>query len=204
MLVPNVFEAKHMNAISAKTAIALLTLVATQILSMPVQAATIKGIAEQCAEKKQICFWHKAVVTPPKGWIEDPQWTLRYKAMTMFENGDQSESKPLMYLRTHAGEKELSLDEYVRVAQERWTKRVPDSKIEPLADFVRPGKPVIKVFLYKNPSVENQEFELTAFMKDVDSAHPDQTYFFQAVVVSSSREEIEKAKKSFYELLGNM
>ncbi len=151
-----------------------------------------------------MCFWHKAVVAAPKGWTEDEAWTQRYRALTLFPNGRKTKNDPMMYVRAHHGDKELSIEQYVAVAQERWKKRVPDSTIEPQPDLVRAGKPTLKVFLYKNPSVPEQAFELTAFMKDVDQANPKETYFFQAVLVSPSMSELEKAKAAFYDLLGRL
>jgi hypothetical protein len=182
----------------------LLALSILGVAAVPGTAAEIKGYAVHCKEEKKICFWHKAMVTPPRGWVEDDGWTERYQAMVLFENGDQSSDKPMMYLRAHGGDKQLALDTYVQVAQGRWKNQVPDTTIEPLADFERKDKPSFKVSLYKNPSVPEQAFELTAFTKDVDAAHPDQTYFFQAVLVSPSMEELERAKPAFYELLGKL
>ncbi len=167
-------------------------------------AAELKGYALHCPEKNQICFWHKAIVAPPRGWIEDEAWTQRYQAAVYFENGDKSSSKPVMYLRAHAGDRELALDKYIAVAQERWKDRLEDTTIEPLADFTRKDKPGFKVFLYKNPAQPDQAFELTAFTKDTDAAHPGQTYFFQAVLSSPSMEELERTKAAFYELLANL
>ncbi|CAN0508632.1 unnamed protein product, partial [Phaeothamnion confervicola] len=135
----------------------------------PAAAAQLKGYAWICPEKKEMCYWHKAVVAPPKGWTEDEAWTQRYKSLMMFPNGDRSRSKPVMYVRAHAGDKDLGIDAYIAVAQERWMKKVTDSTIEPLADFPRAGKPAFKVFLYKNPSQADQAFELTAFLKDTDN-----------------------------------
>lgn len=167
-------------------------------------AARLQGYMWFCTDKKEMCWWHKAVVAPPKGWIEDEAWTKRYKAVVLFQNGDKSRSKPVMYVRAHSGDKDLALDKYISVAQERWSRKVPDSVIEPLADFERAGKPGLKVFLYKNPSQPEQAFELTAFMKDVDVTHPQQTYFFQVVLASPTMQALEGAKPAFYELLGNL
>lgn len=164
-------------------------------------AAELQGYAWFCAETKQMCWWHKAIVDPPKGWAEDKAWTKRYQAVVMFPDGKNDRSKPVMYVRTHNGDKNLSLEEYISVAQERWKTKVTDSIIEPLPDFTREAKPSLKVYLYKNPSQQDQEFELTAFMKDVDVKHPEQTYFFQIVMSSSSIEEIEKAKPAFFDVL---
>jgi hypothetical protein len=172
-------------------------------------AAEIKGNAYPCptakdANTKETCFWHQAVVAIPKGWTADAAWTQRYRALTMFPNGNKGRDQPLIYLRAHSGEKDLDLEKYISVAQQRWKASMPTSTIEPQADLVRPGKPTIKLFLYKNPSVPEQAFELTAFTKDVDKAHPEQTYFFQGVLVSPSMTQIQKAKPAFMELLGKL
>ena len=58
-------------------------------------AAQIKGYARNCPEKNELCVWHKAVVTPPKGWVEDETWTQRYRRIVFFENGEQSSANPL-------------------------------------------------------------------------------------------------------------
>ena len=166
-------------------------------------AAELKGYAEMCPEKRQLCFWLQAVVEPPRGWIEDKAWTRRYKAIMLFEHGDKSKKKPVMYLRTQKGDGAMSLEHYIRGAQERWKKTVPDNSIEQLEDFAQPGKPAFKVYLYKNPSRPHVAFELTAFTKDADAAHPEDIFFFQAVLSSPSMEELERTKPAFYELLAN-
>lgn len=179
----------------------LWAVVSLMLSTSNASAAELQGYVWLCAERKEMCWWHKAIVEPPNGWIEDVAWTKRYQAMVMFPDGDHSNSKPIMYVRTHNGDKNQSLDEYVSVAQQRWQAKVTDSTIEPLADFVRENKPTFKVYLYKNPSQVEQAFELTAFMKDVDAKHPEQTYFFQIVLSSPSMEEVEKAKPAFFDLL---
>ncbi len=186
---------------SLRTALAAVSLV---LLPVATGAAELKGYAENCPEEKRICFWHKAVVKPPKGWVEDQDWSRRYKALVLFDHGDQRASKPIMYVRAHAGDRELGLDDYVRVAQARWQDRLTDSTIEELAGLERKGKPAFKVYLYKNPSTPDQAFELTAFTKDVDDKHPGETYFFQAVLASPTIEELDKAKPAFMDLLSRL
>jgi hypothetical protein len=173
-------------------------------ISLANAGAHLKGYARNCADAKELCVWHKAIVTPPKGWLEDEGWTARYQRLTLFENGDKSSSKPLIYLRAHRGDSALVLEDYIRVAQKRWKESAEKSSIEVLPDFVRKGKPAFKVYLYKNPAVPDQAFELTAFTKDADADHPQETYFFQAVLSSPSMEEVERTKAAFYELLSNL
>ena len=81
-------------------------------------AAELQGYAWVCKEKKEVCFWHKAVFDPPKGWIEDKSWTARYQAVVLFPDGKNDKSKPVIYIRTHYGEKDLALE-----CQERRTRR---------------------------------------------------------------------------------
>lgn len=182
-------------AIATATAISLLFIASSS------HAAKLKGFAWTCQEKQELCYWHKPIVDPPKGWSEDESWTTRYKAMVMFPNGDKSRNKPVMYVRAHAGDAGQSIENYISTAQERWKKKLPDSTIEALPDLQRTGKPTIKVFLYKNPSQADQAFELTAFMKDTDEANPKQHYFFQVVLSSPNRPQLDKAKSAFYDVL---
>jgi hypothetical protein len=167
-------------------------------------AAGLKGFVWMCEEGKQLCFWHKAIVTPPKGWVEDEAWTRRYQAMVMFPDGNKSKSTPVMYVRAHVGEKDLDLEKYVSAAQEGWKHQVPDCTIEALSDFERRDKPTFKVYLYKNPSEPDHAFELTAFTKDVDVANPQNTFFFQIVLSSPDMAQIETAKPAFYDLLARL
>jgi hypothetical protein len=51
-------------------------------------AAQLQGYMWLCQDQKEMCWWHKAVVSPPKGWIEDTAWTQRYRAAVFFQNGD--------------------------------------------------------------------------------------------------------------------
>jgi hypothetical protein len=185
-------------------ALALSIVCSTFLESSGAIAARLQGYMWLCQDQKETCWWHKAVVSPPKGWIEDTAWTQRYRAAVFFQNGDKARNKPLMYVRAHNGDKEQDLEGYIRVAQERWAKRLPDSTIEPLADVERGAKPTFKIFLYRNPSQPEQAFELTAFMKDVDDAHQGQTYFFQVVLAAPSLTVLENAKPAFFELLGNL
>lgn len=182
----------------------VMTLIAIAIVAIvtPLKASELDGMMEMC--DKKMCPWFKTRATPPKGWIENPEWSLRYKAKVMFKDGDQSKNAPLMYVRSHPGDAALPLDDYIAVAQKRWKEELKTSSIEPQPDVVREGKPAFKVFLYKNPDVPEQALELTAFTKDTDSAHKNQTYFQQVVLVAPNKKVLGKAKAAFEALLRSL
>jgi hypothetical protein len=186
----------HVNALSGLAISALVALAAAS----PSQAAKLKGYMEICAGNK-ICPWYAADFTPPAGWLADEKWTQRYHAVFMFPGGDQSTSVPVMYVRAHPGDGGLSIESYIKGAQDRWKSKVRDAGIEQLDDLTREGKPGFKVYLYRNASAKDQGYELTAFMKDIGTDHPNQTFYFQVVLSSPSMEELEKAKPAFYEVL---
>jgi len=180
---------------------ALIAIAVASAFSLQVRAADLKGFVYPCPERQGMCFWHKAVFDPPKGWMENESWTQRYKAAVLFPAGGQGRDKPMMYVRAHQGDKDQTIESYAAGAQDRWRKRVPDTVIESLPDVERPGKQAIKLFLYKNPSVPDQAFELTAFMKDADNNNPDAIFFLQAVLVAPNSKELEKARPAFMEVL---
>lgn len=167
-------------------------------------AAELKGYATVCAEKQQVCFWLKPVVTIPKGWIEDESWSFRYHALFLFENGDHGADKPVMYLHTQNRTKDETLEHFIEEGQKGWKGRHKGRTIEKLADFERKDKPSFKVFLYRNSANPEQAFELTAFSQDQDAAHPDRTYFFEAVLVCPNKKELERTKAGFYELIASL
>ena len=173
-------------------------------LAFHASAADLKGYATPCPEKQQICVWFKPVAVLPKGWTEDEEWSYRYKALFLFQNGDRSTDKPVMYVHLRGAKKNETLEQFIEEAQKAWKGQKKGSTIEKLADFERGNKPSFKVFLYKNPSVPEQAFELTAFMQDQDSANPSRTYFFEAVLICPNKEELERAKPAFYELIASL
>lgn len=181
------------------------TLYIAAILSgvTPATASDLDGIIRPCGEN-QICAWFKTKAPPPAGWAVDEDWTERYEAVVMFADGDKSDTAPMMYVRTHVvqpSDGATSIEDYARGAQESWLAKVQDSTIEPQPDLSREGKPPFKVFLYKNPSVPGQAFELTAFTKDQDPSHDNATYFQQVVLIAPSMDVLEQARPAFEDLL---
>ena len=198
-------RALHDAARGARACMAAAALLWPMAIGSAATGAELKGFVYPCEEK--MCFWHKAVFAPPKGWREDEAWTRRYKAAVLFPESGASRSDPMIYVRAHVGQRDLDIADYVRGAQERWKQERPDSTIEPQPDVVRPGKPTLKVFLYRNPSTPDQAFELTAFTKDNNTApntNPADMYFFQAVLIAPSMRALEKAKPAFLDILGRL
>ena len=184
--------------------LSFLTFALSCAAAFQASAAEMKGYGEVCSGKNQICFWLKPVVALPKGWVEDEEWSHRYHSLFLFENGDTSKDKPVIYIHAEGHLKEQTLEQFIELYQTGWKKSQKDRTIERLADFERKNKPTFKVFLYGNPSNPEQAFELTAFTEDVDTAHPGRTYFFEAVLIAPSKEELERTKAAFYELLANL
>lgn len=175
---------------------------AATCLAGPASAARLLGHLEVCG--KQMCPWYESRVEPPKGWEKDVGWTRRYKAVFMFPGGDQSKEASVMYVRAHQGEPRMAIEDYIRGAQEKWRGKVAGATIEALEDVKREGKPGFKVYFYRNPSSEEQGYELTAFMKDTSPDFKDATFYFQVVLSSPSQAELDKAKPAFYELLNGL
>lgn len=179
-----------------------VAMIALAVMAGQAVASELDGILIPCGKK--MCPWVKTKAEPPKGWVEDKEWTERYQSVFFFENGDHDLTKPVIYVRSHLGEAKLSLEDYVKDAQSKWKGAHKRTSIEPQADVARDGKPTFKVFLYKNPDVKEQAFELTAFTKDTDPSHGNATYFQQAVLVAPSKKAIDAARPAFEELLGRL
>lgn len=181
--------------------VVVLATAAAFMLGPAAPASELDGIVKPCGPN-QICAWFKTRAKPPKGWAIDEDWTTQYEAVVMFKGGDKSKTAPMMYVRTHMVQTDSqSVEDYAKGAQERWLEKVKDSIIEPQPDIARAGKAAFKVFLYKNPSVPEQAFELTAFTKDTDPAHENATYFQQVVLVAPSLKTLERARAAFEDLL---
>jgi hypothetical protein len=164
------------------------------------RAAELKGLMAACEDNK-MCPWFKSAVKPPKGWIENEEWSNQYQALFLFLHGNTDASKPVIYVRSHTGNAAQSIEDYIAVAQQRWKAEDASNVIEAQDDLTRPDKPAIKVYLYSNPAVPDQPYELTAFMKDVDPHYPGSTFFFQIVLSSPSMNALTKAELAFYDLL---
>lgn len=166
-------------------------------------ASAIELEARHYIVGNQMGAWYKPVVEPPAGWTVDEQWTEQYERLVLFENGDKSKDKPFMYVRAHVTD-DMSLDDYVKGAQDRWLEKLETSVIEPEPAIERPGKPAVKMYLYKNPSQPEQAFEYTAFIKDTDSKNPKAVVFLQVVMAAGTMESLQKARPAFLELLSKL
>jgi hypothetical protein len=124
-----------------------------------------------------MCPWFEAVVTPPKGWTASKNETHINRVALMFPGAKVDYSGAVMYVKTTFDGDNQPLAGFIAAAQSRWKASHADFTAEKLADFKRAGKPDCTVYLYKNPSMPQQAFELTAFVKDADPAQKDQNCF---------------------------
>ncbi len=188
--------------------------IATRAARLPILAAALLALAaagtsaaeleaQYFVQGNHIQAWYKSLVKPPRGWVENREWTERYERLVLFEGGDMSQEKPFMYVRAHPAD-DRPLEDYISQAQAGWLAKLKDTTIEPLPDLERTGKPVIKLFLYRNPSQPDQAFELTAFMKDVPAKPSEPPIYFQVVLAAPKMEELERVRPAFMELLGNL
>jgi hypothetical protein len=167
--------------------------------SAPASAGEIQRYMVDCGGK--MCPWFEAVVTPPKGWVISKNETHINRVTLMFPGAKVDYSGAVMYVKTSFDGDNQPLADFIATAQKRWKASHADFTAEKQADVKRGGKPDGTVFLYKNPSMPQQAFELTAFVKDVDPAHKDQNFVFQVVLTAPSMQGIDANKAAFYEML---
>lgn len=168
-------------------------------MSAAADAGQIKRFVEPCQDG--MCPWFLAVVTPPAGWSEDEEATQTNHVAMLTRDGHVTARDAIMYVLTGYDWHKLSLDEYIKGSEDGWLEKVKDAKIDDLGELKRDGKPAFRIRLYHNPSQPKQAFELTAFTKDVDPQHTDQSFFFQVVLTGPSMKSLEIAKPAFYEIL---
>ncbi len=162
-------------------------------------AASIQGHIVDCGGK--LCPWFQATADAPKGWEADEKEGERHRVAIYFPEGANDPAKGDISGKTAHDWEKQPLEDFISGAQKEWLKENPTSTVERLEDLKREGKPTVQLYLYRNPSQPKQAFELTAFVKDKDDAHPAADYFFQAVLSAPSMQAIDDARPAFMDLL---
>jgi len=176
--------------------------VALALLAVPA-SAEIQKLMQMCPGQK-LCPWFKAVVAPPKGWVEDQEFgSAHFITALLPDKAKLGPQDAMIYVQVSLHRDEQTLDENIAQNQGIWRQKEPRVKITPLPDAARAGdRAPFKVFLYENPTHPRQAFEMMAFGLETqpDGAH----YIITVVDTASNRKAIDASREAYLAVLGGL
>jgi hypothetical protein len=163
-------------------------------------AAEVKKFMQIC-DGQRLCPFYRLALTPPKDWVVEEAASKQYNMQMLVPRGLTFGNAPaVIYVKVSLRDKDQSLDEFVRVSQERWRRSVRDTKIDKQPDIERAnGQPAYLSFRYVNPSRPQQAFEAVSFAHDKDSDGNEFT--LMVVVTGSKKDAIDKAMTPYQAFL---
>jgi hypothetical protein len=172
---------------------------AAVVAASPVQA-TVQGVAQVCAGGR-ICAWFKPVLTSPPGWTEDKRAGDENQLAVLVPRGQSfASAKARIYGRAFLNDEGLSVEDRVRVSNERWVQASPGATYERVDDVHRSdGRGAFQVFRYRNPARRQQPLEYTAFGEDKDEAG--RRFGILIVLTATSEKSLTANEAAFQALL---
>ena len=145
-----------------------------------------------CPEQK-LCPYYELVLEPPKDWIEDKEASKQNGVQMMKAARPQFRQRAGPDVRGNSSRPDnQSVEDFVRVSQERWRRSVRDTKIEKIADVERTsGQPAFVSYRYENPSQPQQRFEAVSFALDKDK--DGNTFFVMVASTGKDKKAIDQA-----------
>jgi hypothetical protein len=179
-------------------AVALAALISGAVPS----SAAVEGMAQACPGGR-ICAWFKPALTAPAGWTEDKAASSANKLVVLVPNGTSfAEAPARIYGRAFLNEEGLSVEDRVRVSNERWRAASPGASSERVADVARlNGSGSFQVYRYRNPARPQQPAEYTAFGEDRDEQG--RRYGVLIVLTATSEASLRGHEKAFQDVLRN-
>ncbi len=152
------------------------------LLAASAARAEVLKLMKTCPNQ-QLCPSFELVLKPPPDWVEDKQASQQMGVQVMVPRGRDFQSAPaVMYVKVSWNRDKQSVEDFVRVSQERWRQSVRDSKIDRITDIERAnGQAAFVSYRYENPSRPQQRFEAVSFGLDKDK---DGNQFFVMVALS--------------------
>jgi hypothetical protein len=154
--------------------------------------AEVKKFMNVCGGK--LCPYFELAATPPDGWVLEKKASKQHGAQMLVPKGkDFHSAEALIYIKVLPQQGEAnSVEEFIKVSQDRWRESVPDTKITKMPDVARKnGKTAFQPYQYENPSQPQQAFEYVAFGEDTDPEG--NKYFAMVVITGRDRKKIEQA-----------
>ncbi|MES1154883.1 MAG: hypothetical protein ABUL48_00490, partial [Pseudorhodoplanes sp.] len=149
-------------------------------------SAEVEKFMAACDGK--LCPQFRLKFTPPAGWTQDMEATKENGTPIYVPKGkDFGRAPALMYIRVTYNSDRRSLEEFIKVAHERWRAAVKDSKIDRLASEKRTnGQPDFQIYHFFNPDRPQQAYEMMAYGEDKDK---DGNAFFLMIGLTAARQK---------------
>jgi len=163
-------------------------------------SAEVKKMMSMCPGQK-LCAWYLSTVTPPKGWVSDPDsGEQNHVAILLPDKDDLDFNDPMIYVQTSLEAGPDTLDAIIAVNQAQWRKKEPKGSITPAGTAPRAnGAEPFKLFLYRNPDKPKQAFETIAYGFVVQPNG--ERYFLTVVDTAASKAAIDKSNHDFLAVL---
>jgi hypothetical protein len=151
---------------------------------------------------QQLCPSFRLIMTPPDGWVLDAEATKKNNVQMMVPKGETfANAEPVMYVQVfYHRDKQQTLDDFARVSNERWLAASAKSKITALPAVARGnGKPGFLRYLYENPAMAQQAYEIGAF--GIDGDKDGNEFVLDVVMSGSSKKALDRAEKDYVAFL---
>ncbi len=163
--------------------------------------AEVQKFLKPCGGQK-LCPSFRLLMTPPDGWMLDVEATKENNVQMMVPKGKTfANAEPLMYVQVfYHRDKQQTLDDFARVSNERWLAASAKSKITALPAVAREnGKPGFLRYLYENPAIAQQAYEIGAF--GIDGDKDGNEFVLDVVMSGSSKKALDRAEKDYVAFL---
>ena len=163
--------------------------------------AEVKKFMNICGAGK-LCPSFELAATPPDAWVIEKDASKQAGMTMMVPKGkNYGNAETLIYIKVSPQQDNQSLEDFIKVSQERWRKATPDTKITKMPEVARKnGKAAFQPYQYENPSQPQQAFEYVAFGEDTDPEG--NKYFAMVVMTGRNRKLIEQAGAPYRAFLG--
>lgn len=151
---------------------------------------------------QQLCPSFRLVMTPPDGWVLDPEATKENNVQIMVPKGKTfANAEPLIYVQVfYHRDKQQTLADFARISNEGWLAGNKDAKINPLPPVARlNGKEGFLRFAFENPKRPQQAYEMGAL--GIDDDKDGNQFVLDAVMSANSKKALEGAEKDYVAFL---
>ena len=162
--------------------------------------ADVEKFMRNCDGK--LCPYFQLTLTPPDGWVVDPEATQKNKVQILVPKGKNFGNAPaLIYVQVYFHrDKQQSLANFAEISNDGWRNNVKDAKITALPEIKRAnGKAGFLRFAFENPTNAQQSYEVGAF--GIDGDKDGNEFVLDIVITGLNRAAVDAAEKDYVAFL---